>query len=103
MVFRRLLVDARGTGEPFHIVGNDYGQLHHPLAQFRVSRNVALNAIARNRVVEFPRACANRHRCCHHHICKHVVLSELVCRQPQKLGYRLLQAMEKTPCLRWTI
>jgi hypothetical protein len=54
VVFRRLLVDARGTGEPFHIAGNDYGQLHHPLAQFRVSRNVALNAIARNRVVEFP-------------------------------------------------
>ena len=36
----------RTRGELFHIVGNNRRQLDYPLTQFRVSRNVALNALA---------------------------------------------------------
>jgi hypothetical protein len=45
--FRHLSADVRRTGGKFfHIVGDNRRQLHYPLTQFCVSRNVALNALA---------------------------------------------------------
>ena len=41
-----LSTDARSAREFFHAVGDNRSQLHHLLAQFRVFRNVAFNAIA---------------------------------------------------------
>ena len=41
-----LSTDPRTAREFFHTVGDNRSQLHHLLAQFRVFRNVALNAIA---------------------------------------------------------
>jgi hypothetical protein len=38
--------DARSAREFFHAVGDNRSELHHLLAQFRVFRNVAFNAIA---------------------------------------------------------
>ena len=41
-----LSTDSRSTRQFFHTVGDNRSQLHYLLAQFRVFRNVALNAIA---------------------------------------------------------